>query len=326
MKKTVFLLMASAGMLLSSCTMGSGENSRTVGYTTCNMITPLNGGEPTLSYGSYVFSFDFNAGTAGVSTNTLMIDNKAYSFSTDPVKYTDYGYRQVIQGLTGLVNNGNMEIKDATFMTAIPEIPENFNPTRIFTPTEKNDKGVVSYLPGTIYAPNVSSVGLMVVANYTMGNEYQVKTFTSDVFYTGDTSTSYQVDGASQVNQTKSIVYRIIMDIEKKKAALVMYNAKFSNSPQEPEKAAIYVPGLDVNFTGNGYEITGTDIVPYMYEGSLTMPDPDLYTKYENYKFDSFRLSTTDKWLSSVMITYKVGGVYNGSFAGKYVTIPDGMK
>lgn len=326
MKKTVFCLLSSAGILLSSCTMGSGENSRTVGYATCNMVIPTNGGEPLLSYGSYVFSFDFNAATASVSTNSLIIDNKTYSFTTDPVKYTDFGYRQVIPGLSGVVGNGSMDIKDATFMTAIPEIPENFNPTRVFTPTMKDDKGTVSYLPGTIYHPNIQSVGLMVVANYTMGNEYTVRTFTPDVFYTGDTSTRYQVDGAPQMSQTKNIVYRIIMDIEKKKAALVMYNAKFSNSPNEPEKAAIYVPDLDVKFTSGGYEITGTDIVPYMYEGSLSLPDPDTYTKYENFKFDSFRLATTDRWLSSVAVTYKVAGIYDGSFSGKYVTIPDIMK
>jgi major membrane immunogen (membrane-anchored lipoprotein) len=337
MKKTAITLMAGCALLLTSCGTGDNEVKQNITYTTVNLITDNATGEAVATSGAYTFQLvtkDLYDRTMAVGTSKLTYNNRDHSFTTDPVEFkeiiNDNAIQQCITGLEGLVDN-TTPLKDCRIMiTGYPKMPGDFNITKAFTPSYTNDKGQQLYIPGVIIHPNIgTNIYPMVVVSYGVGDAYTVRSFTTDAFYKGNTATSYKTQGGEAGSYTTdNIIYRVIMDVENKKAGLVMYNAKFTSLPQEPAKTALYLAGLDVKFVSGGYEISGTDIVPQLpgSEGMLPMDD---------YTFNSITLRTTDTWLNTVSIDYKVSGkmgetvipeLYTGRFTGSYVSIPDTMK
>lgn len=91
-----------------------------------------------------------------------------------------------------------------------------------------------------------------------------------------------------------------------------MYNAKFSDSPNEPTKAAIYVKNLPVVFSSTGMTISGEDVIPEVLDGSTTTPN-------ERYVFNTINFKTTDANLTQCEISYEVAGMYYGNFSGNYI-------
>ncbi len=316
MKKIVLSLLAVCGLFMSSCNVGSGENYQNVAYYPTNLIIPSDGSAPVMSQGYYPIKFDFNDGTAAVS-GALEINDKKYSFAADPVKYVDYGYKQVIKGVSGMFTNGTQEMKNGKFMiSAYDALPENFNPMKVFTPIVKNDNSGTSFLPGTIITPVAQSVPAIFVGYYQMGDQYNVHTISTDSFYCGTTTTN------AGANSDKT-VYRVIMDIKKKKATLLIYEAKFAEGM--PSLSAIILPELDVVVNSNGYEIKGNNVVPLVPETDSLMGELSECTPNEDYIFNSFRMNTVDQMLTKVNMSYSVAGRFSGQFSGCYVKLPDGF-
>lgn len=331
MKKLTIGMAMACGIMFTSCNVGEGENSSVVPVPTCNYIIALDGSESTMSNGYY--SFSVTSSTAGttykISTDNLTFNNVSRSFET--VETTPTALNNMMLYFTGLTSNGitgNSAITDGTFLLTYYNLPENFKSGDYFTPTVKKSDGTTSYVDGFIYYPGANYVYTPLVAGYRLGNDYMVRTFMSDAFYNGTTVTRYtNQDGMTETYTSSNILHRIIIDMSKKKACLVMYNAKFSNSPNEPEKKVIYVPDLDVRFVGSSYEITGTDITPLIPEGSdSTAPSPDTFTPQPNFIFSSFRMTMTNTWLTEAKMEYKVGNDYEGTFTGSYAVLPDVMK
>lgn len=315
MKKIVLSLLAVGGLFLSSCNVGNGENYQNVAYSPTNLIIPTDGSAPIMSQGVYPIKFDFNDGTAAVS-GALRMNDSEFSFIGDPVKYVDYGYKQVIKGVSGMFSKDNLEMKNGKFMiSAYDALPENFNPMKVFTPTVKSDKGGTTFLTGTLITPVSQGVPAIFVGYYQMGDRYNVHTFSTDTFYCGTTTTGY----ATSTNT----VYRVIMDIANKKATLLIYGAKFAD--EMPSLSAIILPELDIVANSNGYEIVGKDIVPLVPESNSLMGELSECTPNENYIFNSFRMSTVDQMLTRVNMNYSVAGRFNGQFSGCYVNLPDGF-
>lgn len=334
MKKLTLSLLALSGLLLASCNNEPGKSTATSTYATCNMIFPLTGEEGTMSAGYYTFFLDRNEGLMTVSTDNLRFDNTDHKFASNPVTL-EYptAYQLFMTGVTADASNGVMAMSNGTFFISPYQFPNDFDPTNVFTPAYKNANGQSEYIPGTIFYPSLNgNISPLIVSNYKLGNEYMVRTFICDAFYTGDTTTSYMFNGVLGTNSSKTTIYRVIMDIQKKKAGIVLYNAKFSAAPQEPVKEAIYLPDLDIKITTNGYEITGTDIVPLVPEGTSYFPNPDGVTPMPSYTFKSFKMVTTNTWMTDVMMQYQVNNPmdensdYNGLFSGSYLTLPEKMK
>ncbi len=334
MNKLTLSFLALSGLLLASCNNEPGKNTVTETYFTCNMIFPLAGGEGSMSEGVYTFFLDRNEDLMTISTEKLKFDNTDHKFASAPVA-VEYPtpYQVYLQGVTADQSTGGMLLNGGTFLISPYQLPNDFDPTSVFTPAYKNANGQAEYIPGTIFHPALSkNVSPLVVSNYRLGNEYMVRTFICDAFYSGDTTTSYIYDGQQSTNVSKNTVYRVIIDVQKSKAGIVIYKAKFSSSPHEPLKEAIYLPDLDVKITSNGYVISGQDIVPLIPEGTSYYPNPEGVTPMPAYTFKSFHMMTTNTWMTDVIMNYTVNNPtdenssYNGLFSGSYVTLPEKMK
>lgn len=315
MKKIVLSLLAFTGLFLSSCNVGNGDNYQNVAYYPTNLIIPTDGSPAVMSQGVYPIKFDFNDGTATVS-GALRINETDYSFVADPVKYVDYGYKQVIKGVSGMFSNGSQEMRNGKFMiSAYDALPKDFNPTKVFTPIVKNENAGTKFIPGVLITPVSQSVSAIFVGYYQMGDRYNVHTFSTDTFYAGTTNTGYATSDKT--------VYRVIMDIEKKKATLLIYDAKFAE--EMPSIKTIILPELDIVTNSNGYEIVGENIVPLVPEADSTMAELSQCTPNEAFIFNSFRMNTVDQLLTKVNMDYRVAGRFNGKFSGSYVNLPDGF-
>ncbi len=295
MKKTTLGFLSMTMLALGACSTDVEDTVTTARYATCNLVSPQGEGESFASKGIYGFYFNMTKGVASVSTNDLKIDNMSYSFTTDTAAYRNYAYQEGelirMKDLKGYLNN-NREL---------PVNEANFDITSLF---------YVSNVPVPGYSTRPVSFPY-VIAQYDAAG-WSVATFQEDAAYHGTTLTMYQdSEGKPQSFENPDMLYRVIIDVDKKKADIIIYNAKFAAAMPKP-LTAIILKGLEVTWKKGGYEIKGTDIVPEVVEGTSTTPNAQ-------YAFNNFTFSTDGKAMVSAKVAYQVAGRFIGSFEGSYV-------
>lgn len=301
MKKLLLAFTALAGMAMGACSTDVKDSTNLVHYPTCNLVSSPVTGEAFAEPGIYSFFFNFSQGRVSILTDNLELNSKSNSFVTDTVPYLSYVVRteggagsiHVIKNAEGVLNRDkSVPVKVSSFMITSCF---NYNATSV---------------PGLTVQQNPYP---RVLGQYTIGGEWEVRTFSDDAFYSGTTDTSYKDrDGADKTYSTTSMTYRAVIDLQKEKATIVIYNAKFSDSDREPVKKLIILNDLDVEWGHGRYTIKGENIVPSTVENNQAVPNP-------NFVFDTFCLETVSNDLNKVKIDYKVAGVYSGSFEGIYV-------
>lgn len=282
--------------LLASCTSDNEPTTSTLTYQVTNYIVPADTQKDVeLSNSTYVFRTEDNQML--VNETGMKIEGTAYNFTTDQKTFKLYSYNQG-QIITVEGNNANINSN--------PSLPlRNFN-CAITT--------FVYYTP--VAVPGVVGVNVITpvpVMKYDIGDLYTVRTFSRDAYFCGTTSTFYpDAEGNLTNYENKNIIYRMVIDIDKLTADLVMYQAQFA--PQAPVLSAIVLKGLNVKLTRSGFDISGTNIVPEVGEGNSTTPNP-------KYTFDSVQFHTASEDLSQATIRYTVGGRFSGSFTGAYLLL-----
>lgn len=297
MKKSLLLAFAAAAVAgFASCDRNSGVTS-TVSFNaqTFNLISTLDGSaEPAVASSVYKFNFDQIAGTATIGTE-ITNNIKAISFATDPITYKvmNYQWNSAIHEVIDIEAFKSKEIYNLDFqITTMANIPP-----------------VVDGLPTITYLVNYKYI----VANYQVGDNVYVRTFWTDVTYTGTTTTTYPGAGGMKSFNSTDVKYRVVMNPADKKATVILYDAKFAEEMPKPI-TNIVLKDLPVKFNNYGYEITGTDITPLCYEGGVATPNTDRI-------FNSFTLNVGGD-LTEANIDYTVSGVFRGSFTGSYVLKP----
>lgn len=300
--KQIYTVLASVACIasLTSCLKdGKEEYTRSFPTKPINIITNLEDGSTTVSTGgTYQFDLNYTELTGTISTSNLIVNNNSWNFSTPSSRFLSYNYSNALFFNPGgyINNNTDLPILNSTFL-GTPYFYVNTN-----------------YAGDYTYVPNY---GYIIAASYMIGDKYLVRTFQEDTFFSGETVTSYPYQGETVTAKPEGITYRIHLDLENNKAVFIIYNAKFSGVPAEPVKEVIIVEGLDVEYSKDGIVITGENLVPEIGEANATTP-------YPSYIFNSIRFETTDDLLTECKISYKVAGIYNGEFTGKYIleTIP----
>lgn len=297
--KRIFLGLAAIAAVFpfASCNTENVDNVTTVTYGTSNLIVPLDGSQPFASSNVYSFMFDLTNNKVSCYTSNLLIDNRTYSFVTDTVacknEAINYGQLITIKGAKGYFNN------DVT----LPIHDYEMYITSLYNYLNVNAPGVT----GNTYAAPA------LVGHYRIGDKYSVRTFSDDSYYMGTTTTSFPgQDGSLVAYENKDMTYRVVIDVDKDKADVVIYNAKFAQAA--PELAGIILFGLDVKWTGNGYSIEGENVVPQVIEGSGSTPN-------DKYTFNKFYFRTTNDNLTQASIEYTVANVFKGAFSGNYLAI-----
>lgn len=262
MKALSLGFIAMAGLALVSCDMDT-ENKVTTTYSTVNIVSPTDAPAVTASEGNYSIELNFTKATAQVSTQDFAIGTQ---------KFTYNGSASLSQGSDGYIFNS---------------LAGNMNGTSTYP--VKNAKFQLAY--GILGQE-------MVVGNFQLGDEYMVYTIPSVNFYAGITSTTYPMMGEIGHYENKNMYYGIKFDIDKKKADLIMYNAKFSNSEKEPEKN-VYVSELDLTFRNGGFSLHGENITPKLMEGG-TLED------YPSFNIKEFDMQSDGDDLMGAYMNYTV--------------------
>lgn len=348
MKRLTFGLIAMAGLLCTSCDMGTKDTTQTwPSIIVCNLVTPLDGEACAASASIYNVDFNWTKQTVTLDAG-FSYKSANYTFSAEnmPLTTTEDG-SLYMKGFSANVNNQpTLQLSNANLMFLTnfvypysefpdPDDPNNKDKTFKLNAFYPNAQG---YIPnawgayekygdpvaGVLYTPTATATGagMMVVGGYQVGQDFQVNTFTTDCTYEGITTTSYPGMGGMQSYTSKTIYYRIVLDITEKKACVVMYNAKFSNVAAEPAKPIVYLKGLDITWGNGKYEVSGENLVPQII----------LDNKLESYPaftFKSFKMETVGSAMVDAHITYEVDNTvgertinYRGTFTGKTATIP----
>lgn len=331
MKKSLLCFAASCALVLVSCNSDGGSQKQEVPINTCNLVMAADG-TGSMSIGTYKFTMEVNSGVQKmwISTNNLMINNSARTFTSDFLTptYSSTGYQMILKNVNSAQDAGGVKISNGTFITSpFEQLPGDLDRMKVFTPTVKTSNGI-SYVPGTIYYPGMYGyLTQLIIANYTVdGGAYTVRTFMPDAFFYGDTSITDKsaAVGSPSSYYDKNTVYRIIIDMEKRKVSLVVYNLKLSSGAGTIP--VLYYPGLDFKYTSNGYEITGTDIVAQCPpNNSGAYPDPEKMQSLPEYTLKSIALRTTNNLITNVNIAAEVGEKYRLAFNGCYIKVQESM-
>lgn len=309
MKKFFLLGSMAFVMSLSSCT-GDGytERQQTIAGTAITIISSLNDDDVVVSEGSYIYSLKITdtSVSGNVTSPDLVANNTVMNFTTDDQAYKSTGYDAYFENAQGNVGNTSFQLNHANFQALYlyDEVANKFgyyyNAANV---------GKYTYTPGMY--PWIT------LASYNIGNTYKVNTFQKNTFFKGETATSYtDRNGESHLYNTDAIMYRFMLNKEENSsnytADLLIYDAKFSDNPNEKPKDAILAQGLKVEFTSNGITISGEDIIPSMLEGGD-------FTEVPAFKFNYVKFNTTDLYYTQGVMDYQVAGMYNGHFEGAYL-------
>lgn len=301
---------AGAAMLVfASCNNDSKGNSyvTTTTIPAYNLFIPINGtDEPFVGSASYAFTVTYPEATIGVTTNNMAYPGgTTANFSTVPMTIAAKNalvndrQREIIYFGTENASQSGMDVSNFKGMlTQAVFPPYTSNESKVEIP------GYTWMIPGqtTHYA----------FMQYRIGGYWYVRTFWPDLTYRGQTVTSYPQDPGTPFAST-TIAYRVVMKMKDNsitdKADVIFYNAKFA--PQAPE-ITVVLKDLDLTFTADGYTVSGTNLVPSVLEAGALQENP-------RYKFDNFRAVVNGQQLTGISISYRVAGVYTGSFTGSCV-------
>lgn len=304
--KKLFLGIAAVSMLaMTSCK--EEESTNTVNYpvTTYNLVVDNESGSAASVVAStYKFNYDLNSRKVTISTELAMSSLSSTSFITNSISY-DGGVFTLYEKFSDLLNYSGEIINvksDNAGSTGSQLAIRNLDcqlTTFVYVPESIQGIKDVSFPYGYEYA----------LMSYDLGDKYSVRTFWPDATFKGVTNTQYPYKGENKTFSNEDMLYRVMLDLEKKTATVVMYNAKFA---QEMPNALsnIVLENLPVTIDAQGYSISATNIEPKVYGSGVATP-------YPNFTFDKFEMSTVGD-LTETTISYTVAGTYKGSFSGSY--------
>ncbi|MCH5224611.1 MAG: hypothetical protein J1D77_01380 [Muribaculaceae bacterium] len=296
MKKHLFLGSLGALLALASCS-NDYTNTWPANYTVFNLITDSDG-TSTLTPGNYMISrtVTHESNTGYIEVSNLQINPDApLSFSTVEQSYTTDSYN--LFSYFKNVKSNTVNLNNANFLA-----------TKYF------------YWPqNTQYVLPLNYE--MLIAQYNIGDNYNVKTFAPLTYFMGTTNTSFPYQGEMMTNTTDKIGYFLAIGYNEDKeatATLTMYNAKFSGVEAEPTKDVI-LEDLKVTCSAGKIIVSGESIVPSMIEGGSLTPVPQ-------YTFKTIEFTTTNADLTQCQIDYTIAASqmgmeveYKGSFTGSYI-------
>lgn len=296
MKKLFYYIAPLALMLgATSCLKDDkGDSFNVVNtYSVLNIVTDMQDGSATASFGDYQFNTDLIAGTAVITASRLEIDKEARSFETMSLPIVA---KQSSDG-QGAINT--ITCKGVVPMHAGTDIADLdillTDNIWYFNDIAPGVTGLLSFMPG-------------LYARYVYGGRWMVKTMLPDTWYCGTTVTSYPSAEGMQSFENKDIRFRVVIKPTKNTADIVICDAKFA--PQAPSLKGLILRDLPVTFAAGRYSISGSDIVPEQFEGAGAA------TPNTRFPFNTFELTTTTDNLTGISCEFTVAGSFKGSFKG----------
>lgn len=310
MKKSLLFGLVSLTVLgLASCEkQGENSSTATLNVGSYNLFTPVVAGTGTPYVSSVIYSFtmQYPANTVAMTAAAMPIPGGATaSFGTVAMPMNgqlidvDNATREAISFSAANASVSGAEVTNLKGLLT----------QAVYTPVNYTDS---DYVPGYLwYIP--TNYFYFPFVQYTLGDEWNVRTFWADLTYSGQTVITSPMSTEPYMNQGPR--YRVFMTRNDKgvltgKADLIIYNAQFADAM--PVLKVMLVKGLDVTFTDAGYTLSGKDIVAeYKGDGGEMMP-------YERFPFNEIN-ATVGGDMTGISMSYQVGGMFNGTFNGSCI-------
>lgn len=289
MKKIIICAAAALAVSLVSCK--EGENYGTYPVVSANYIVDLETGECSASLSNYKFYINYTQSVGSLSCDNLLINNVTYNLTTTETPSATTLYGIDLKNLKGSAKGSSsyeFVSNKCTFTT-----------------------GFYLATPSGTKLPQAFSDDFL-AANYRLGDKYWVRTFNPGGYYVGTTYTTYPGAEGVETAQSTSISYGLVLNFVENTADLYIYNAKFSNNPNEPDNKNILVGNLSMELTYNGIVISGEDVVPGLYEGGD-------WTDYPAFSFNKILVELVGEEMTTVQVNYTVAGRFTGAFTGTCV-------
>lgn len=290
-------------IVLSSCVNGNGGVKQSFNTTPVNVVVSNSTGETTLSLGIYSFQTETYSQTGTISAQDIVVNNNTVSFVAKDLSYTTAGYDVIFKNVeTTTTGSYSYDLHNGNF-TATPFY---------------NYPGLLGI--NSPYNPSASFVfPLILVGSYRLDSEYTVKTFQNNTFFTGRTQTSYNYMGSTGSASTKDVMYGLILNIKENTASIILYNAKFTDLPQETKKEQVNLENLSLECRDGNIMVKGKDVIPQVFEGGVPVPAQD-------FIFNSIEFRTSNNDLTEGYITFSImDGAFNGTFNGIYADLTGNM-
>lgn len=282
--KSLILLLGAAA--LTACSNDSTQEI-TFGTNSVNLITPVNGtqDDADIERCTYTVRLNYTDGLIDILAPQFEVGDKNITFKALDIRMKDNNVSYLIEDYNSNNITGNAQI-------------QNFQ-GRIYPPAALN----LAELPNGSVQFNMSYVPAL---SYTVDGKYEVRSFPSDAFYKGMTTTT----GAGQFQSDKT-VYRVVFSQNCEKATVYAINAQLA---EHMPLVNFVLADLDVEPRNGGYDIVGENITPVnMAEQGVPL---------ERFPMKSFKLSTLSSDLTSVSIQYSITmpvGECTATFSGSYL-------
>lgn len=289
MKKLIYCSIAAiAAMSLASCDNDEKHPAtETFGESIATLLSPMNSSDTaTAQMVQYTFENNFSTGRAKLGINGLEYEGVQYRFlgSDIPFTYTDYFNGRIETMSVAAIPDANGG-PAATSVTAEIGALYNFRPSDLVQPLPVKRQYTISY---------------------NVGNLFTARTFDVNGTYFGQTMTHYIYNEQHKEFSTDKPVYAVAMNLQNGTATVTIYNPVFAQEmPPSMANTMLLLEGLKINYTNDGFRISGTDIVPKVREGVSFTPNP-------HFTFNEFLLQSSTKDLRAAQISFKVAGRYNG--------------
>lgn len=312
MKKTFYAgLVALTFLSLVSCNKEE-ENfiTETHPIPTYNLVTAADGeGSPIVNLNSYNYTMKYPSYTVSMKASDIFLGSTKGQFATPEVPMFQRWIKM----------NDALEAEEITFEAK--DIPENMLASDV-----KCILTQAAYAPGDVKVPMEVSTEQQgeykgpyyerltpgrkahyTVMSYNYG-PWKVRTFWPDMTFCGQTKSTFP--GMTEPNVNEKMSYRVYMHRNQDnsltgKADVIIYSASFA--PGMPD-ITIVVKDLDLKFDNNGYEVSGTDVVPYMVEAGALQIAP-------RYKFNELKMNVNGD-LTAMQASFTVAGSLNANFLG----------
>lgn len=303
MRKILLLGLAAVfGMTLTSC--NDKDDDKATYLTSTNLVPAYNlftdaagKKEPFAAIGNYKYTMTSPAYSVQMSVESMLLPGGTVGgFATDVVSM-NVNYVQY-DNLTAEALS--FRIKDANNNPLVSDI------RCLLTQAAYAPEEVEGYKIDRL-VPNKTASYTVMQYNY---GDWLVRTFWPDMTFKGKTVTSGAGMDGSYENE--DISYRVKMQLGlggtlSDKADLYIFNAKFAaNMPFEIK--LILLKDLDLKFTNDGYEVSGSQIIPFMLEGGQL-------EETKRFAFNSIKM-VVDGDLTQMKADYEVASMYRGSFTG----------
>lgn len=300
-KKTILTLGVTA-LCLSSCNIGTNNNSEKITFNGIyNFIVDVHNPEALAqaSQSDYAFNEDYAKSTMDITASDIIINNQKYSFETSPMelKPKTVGKDVSYKGFsgTGNISSGGSTVSNFEgYMAAYYVLSSNSG--NILDANYKFDYTISA--PST-YMGNSYFFPMM---EYDLNDSYHIKTIMPMSCYVGKSN----VSSGNEPFSTDKTGYVVAIDFAKNVATVFGLGLEMTAEEVKDAPKVFKLENIPVKIGHTDYSID--EAAPSTKIPGTTSDDKQDFVTSQDYQVTDFSLRLTSADMTEVAISYKIAG------------------